>query len=94
MNVYAIKDKRTNEYQQPLVFAHVAEASRFFEDLVNNPQTQLAKWPLDFQLDQIGTYDQKTGKVTHLQQEICQIIDLKKKRTDTTIMTQWNLSDE
>lgn len=82
MKVYAIKDKRTNEYEKDLVIrAHMAEAVRLFEEVSNNPETKLHKWPLDFQLDELGEMNMKTGEVTHQVKEICQIMDLIKKET-------------
>lgn len=76
MKVYAVRDKRTNEYQQPVVFPHVAEVVRFFEDICRNQQSHLAKWPLDYQLDQLGEYEPKTGTFKNEWKEVCQILDL------------------
>lgn len=77
--VYAVKDKRVNAYKPPFVTDHVAEATRAIEGVCNNPESDLNKWPLDYQLDQLGLFDLKTGQFTNDLKEVCQIFDLLKK---------------
>lgn len=79
MKIFAIKDKRTGHYKpQLMLFPHVAEVCRQMEIIVNNPDTDLYKWPLDYQLDQLGDFDTKNGNFTRDPKEIVQIIDLKR----------------
>jgi hypothetical protein len=86
MKIFAIRDKRTNAYREGLVLKpHMAEAVRMFEQIANNPESDLNKWPLDFQLDQIGEFDMRQGTIVNDQKEVCQISDLIKK-TDRPII--------
>lgn len=78
MKIYSIRDKRVNTYGPLMLFEHVAECTRRVEEWTNDPQTNLCKWPLDYQLDQLGEFDIRTGTFVHDQKEICQIMDLKK----------------
>lgn len=79
MKIFAVRDKRVNVYKTPMFFSHLAECMRALEGVVNNSETDLYKWPLDYQLDQLGEFDVKLGTFVHDQKEICQIIDLKHK---------------
>lgn len=85
MKVYAVKDKRINHYKPPMFFNHLAECTRTMEQIVNNPESDLYKWPMDYQLDQLGEFDPKLGTFVHDQKEICQIMDLKKEESRPTI---------
>lgn len=79
MKVFAVMDKRIGEYKPPMFFEHQAECVRVMEQVVNNPDSDLNKWPLDFQLDRIGEFNRKTGEMKLDRDEICQVADLIKK---------------
>lgn len=84
--VFAVLDKRTGTYKAPLYFPHKVEAIRFLEGIANNPQSDLGRWPLDYQVNKLGTFDTSTGRHEDSEiEEVCQIVDLIKKDTGNTV---------
>lgn len=67
MNVYAIFDNAAAVYMRPFFCAQHQQAVRLFEDESLNAETPIAKHPHDYSLWHIGTYDDSTGELAHLQ---------------------------
>lgn len=66
MNVYCIHDKQAETYETPFTLPNHAYAIRSFQDAVNK-DTPYGKYPTDFELVHLGTYDQETGKFESLE---------------------------
>lgn len=60
MNVYAVHDKKAKTYETPFCLPNNAYAIRSFQDAVNK-DTPYGKFPEDFELVVLGTYNQETG---------------------------------
>jgi hypothetical protein len=59
----ALYDRATEAYA-PVMTVHTrAEAIRSFRQAVNDQQTPMNKTPTDYELYQVGTYDDQTGKI-------------------------------
>jgi len=59
--ICAVYDRKTKLFDQPFSIRHVAEAIREFTIISKNKETKWGKNPEDFDLLQIGTYDDETG---------------------------------
>lgn len=61
--VYAIYDNKACFYLNPLFFNSRGESIRNFSDAVNDTQTMLHRHPADFQLFELGTYNNETAEI-------------------------------
>lgn len=62
--IFTIHDSAVGAYLQPFFMTSKGEAIRAFSDTVNDDKTQFNKHPGDFELFQIGEYDDSTGTMT------------------------------
>jgi hypothetical protein len=66
MNVYSIKDLKAAYFMQPFVSRNKGEAVRSFSSAVNdagNSNNLMAKYPADYALFELGTFDEETGAI-------------------------------
>lgn len=62
VNVYSLRDTKTQIYDVPTYFRTHGEAERWLNDLVhNNERNLISKHPEDFDLFHLGTYDMDTA---------------------------------
>lgn len=61
--VVAVKDKKIGMFDSPFVVRHPGEAMREFDTVIKDTNTKFGKNPEDFDLYQIGTYDESTGEL-------------------------------
>ena len=61
--VFTIYDKKAFVYGPPVCFGKVGEALRWFCDIIAEPQGTVGKYPDDFQLYELGEYDDNTGSI-------------------------------
>lgn len=66
LEVFAVYDSKVATFGPPFMSNHINEAKRGFREAVNNPQTQLRKYPEDYSLMHLGSFDNQTGKYTNL----------------------------
>lgn len=59
--ILAVRDRKTALFDQPFAIRHVNEAIREFTIIAKNKDTKWGKNPEDFELVQIGTFDDETG---------------------------------
>lgn len=59
----AVYDTATETYGRPFPVNHPAQAMRSFQDEVNNAQSEIAKHPSDYELWQVGTFDDVSGSL-------------------------------
>lgn len=64
--VFSIYDSKVKAYQTPFTFQNSAQAVRSFEVTVNDPKTDFHRWPADYFLFEIASYDDQTGKFVNL----------------------------
>lgn len=63
--VVSIKDRLANVHGQPMFFATTGTAIRAFQDAINDQQSNVSKHPDDYDLFQLGTYNDETGTFTN-----------------------------
>lgn len=61
--VYSVFDIKAKQFQRPFYSLTRGTAIRDFQDAVNDPQTSLNKYPDDFTLFEIGTFDDTNGEL-------------------------------
>lgn len=66
MNLYSIYDEKIKSYMKPFLVEKNGHAVRGFQSMVNDPSTNLNKYPEDFTLFHIGYFDEETGKIDGL----------------------------
>ncbi len=71
-SIMVIRDIKGNLFIQPHVVETVEIAIRDFTEAANDPkkQTTLSKYPADYDLIYIGTFDPETGDIASLPPEI------------------------
>lgn len=57
----AVFDKKTSLYDSPMLSRHTGESIREFERISKDPATKFGQHQGDFELHQIGTFDEETG---------------------------------
>lgn len=63
--IFAVKDRSVDAYQPTQCARSEMEAIRSFGDAIQNPASHVMhKHPDDFDLYQVGTFDDNTGKIT------------------------------
>jgi len=61
--IIAVKDRAADLYGKPFYVRTRAEAIRSFTDEVNNKQSQINQHPEDYDLYEIGTFDEDSGEL-------------------------------
>lgn len=65
--MYSIRDSKSEVFNTPWFAKTHGEAERNFLALTNDQQSMVAKYPEDFDLYHVGTYDDQTGKLYPLE---------------------------
>jgi len=60
--VIAVKDSAMEAFMQPWYVPTAAVAVRAFQKEVNNPDSPMSQTPSDYDLYELGTFDEATGK--------------------------------
>lgn len=61
MKLFAVRDVKADAFGAPMSIATEGLARRSFLEACHNPQSELAKYPTDYQLYQLGEYDPNSG---------------------------------
>lgn len=61
LNMFTIYDSKTETYSPPFFMRTTGEAVRTFQDLSVDKDTSIGRYPADFTLFEVGTFDDKTG---------------------------------
>jgi len=64
--VYSIRDAKAEVFNLPFFKKTHGEAERDFVTLTNDDKSTVFKFPDDFDLYYVGTYDDETGKILTL----------------------------
>lgn len=59
--VFTIFDAATKTYSPPMLYRTIEEAIRVFRREVNEPTSQLSRYPADYSLFELGTFDDETS---------------------------------
>lgn len=68
--IYLVHDIKANTYGVPLFFANNVEAIRSLEQAVQDPNTNLNKYPADYNFLHVAEYDKETGDISSFQDKI------------------------
>ena len=63
INIYAIYDTKSEAFGKPLFFNTDGLAQRSFYEACEHEESEFKKYPHDFSLLKIGTYDDENGKL-------------------------------
>lgn len=66
LNVYAIYDSKSKQYENPFYVRMRGEALRMFADETNRPESKIYKHPEDYTLFELGTYSPDSGRYDSL----------------------------
>lgn len=92
--VYSLFDSQVKAYMQPFFMRTKGEAVRALMQLLGDSNTNVAKYPQDFILFQIGTYDDETGLIQpNAPESLGVAIEFKKEDVDSTVATPNGLLD-
>jgi len=76
--IVSVRDNAVETFARPFVVHHPRQAVRSFTDEVNNPESEISRHAEDYELWEIGSFDDVTGQVTSNLSRVCRAIDLKK----------------
>lgn len=68
MKCVAVRDRMLAGFSQPMFFATSAAAERAFKDELNRQDGPFYKHPEDFELFELGEFDDQTGMIVCLEQ--------------------------
>jgi len=61
--MFTVFDTKAESYSPPFAKLTKGLAIRDFTDAVNNPDNMVGKYPMDYALFEIGSFDEKTAKL-------------------------------
>lgn len=61
--VFSVFDKKAGVYCTPFVSHSTATATRDFGQAVNDPNSQVCKYASDFELFELGAWDEDSGQI-------------------------------
>ena len=64
--IVAVRDRAADAFQQPFYVAAIGQAIRAFQDGINKDE-QMMRHPDDFDLYQLGIYDDQIGTFTNIE---------------------------
>ncbi len=84
--LFCVYDVVQNCYMPPFISPTVAGAKRAMSEVSNDPKSLLNKYPDDYVLYLVGTFEKSTGKISGLvncgPQKVCVLSELIKKEID------------
>jgi len=63
LKMFAIHDGKINAFMRPFLDQHTGSALRSFEEACTEPTSPFAKFPTDFVLYEVGTFNVETGEI-------------------------------
>lgn len=61
-DVFVVRDVKVGAFATPFYLENISVAMRAFAHAANNKETDCGRYPDDFSLYHLGTYDDETGK--------------------------------
>ena len=65
LGIYSIYDSKANAFQQPFYFVNDEIATRAAQSTIEDQNSAIAKYPEDFTLISLGTFDPDTGEIEY-----------------------------
>lgn len=66
LKVFSVRDEKIGIYMKPFMDAHLGNALRSWTEACNEPQSPFCKYPTDFTLYEVGTFDDLEGRLIPL----------------------------
>ena len=66
LKVCSVRDSALDAFSRPFFVPTNAMAIRGFRDQANQPETEIFKHPMDYELFELGEFDEETGKFENL----------------------------
>lgn len=63
LQIYSIRDSKGEVFNTPFFQKTHGEAERNFRELVNDEKSMVSKYPEDFDLYHLGSYEDQSGKI-------------------------------
>lgn len=63
LKIFTVRDAKANAFLPPWCIANRAMAIREFETAVNDPKSNLGKYPEDYALYECGAFDDNVGQI-------------------------------
>lgn len=63
LRMFVVYDSKAEIYNTPFCMNTVGAALRAFADQANDPSTMIGKYPTDYDIFEIGTFDDNSGKI-------------------------------
>lgn len=67
--IYTIRDKKIGNFLQPSIVNHETELTRILGELVLKEDHNFGKFPDEYELYYIGTFDEDTGIITSIPEQ-------------------------
>lgn len=67
IHLFSIRDLKAEAYNDPFYAPTTAVALRLFETNVKDPNSDLAKYPADYRLYEVGSFNRETGELAMLE---------------------------
>jgi len=61
LRAFSVLDLKLSEFSPPMFLAHLGQAVRTWEEIANDPSSNICKYPSDFILYEVGSFDQDKG---------------------------------
>nr|QJB20112.1 MAG: nonstructural protein [Microvirus sp.] len=81
LKIYSIRDSKGEIYNTPFFQKSHGEAERNFRELTRDDKSMICKYPEDFDLYYLGTYDDQNGTISSLDspQHIAKAVSFKQQ---------------
>lgn len=63
LKIFTIRDSKGEIFHPPFYCKTHGEAERTFRELAKDPNSLISKYPEDYDMYALGTYDNNTGKI-------------------------------
>lgn len=67
LKLYSVYDVKVKYFHNPMFMRNKGEALRSWEEAANDDKSQICRHPSDFDLFEIGEFDDQTAEITRLQ---------------------------
>lgn len=77
LKVFSIFDEKALVFRTPIFMCQTGQVVRAFDSLVNDKQSEINRYPADFKLYEMGTFDDNSGLLVSLPQPkyVCAALD-------------------
>lgn len=65
LKIFAVYDSKIKEFDKPFHCKTKGEALRSWQEVANDKNSIIGKWPQDFALFELGEYNPQTGALTN-----------------------------